>query len=1380
MQTRLFSAFSIRMQFQRYMIYMICFSLCVANPGFIHLALSQQQSPPANQDQANQEEDIPENNEDNLQNPLQDKAELDKNRLLDHPLYAEVSRLGEEVERQRQAACCEDIPGVESRNLEPLNSIIQRYQQVKQSVEDYVNGKTPLQNIPTEHIKDYCLNQEDIPRECLPIIRHLTKTYANDGFLEYLTEYCLEQEGFPEECLPIIEHFIRNNTVIDNVFLEHLQEHCLNQETAPEECSSVEQFRLFFINNNKAVIEEPLNDAFKPYLEQYCFNQESMLIECLPLDVLRLDFINNSKALINRLNDIFTPYLERYCFNQEDIPMPEECLSIENIKSSLNIINNIIFMGLILSIAYKIVLTQMYLGTTLNEIDLSPFTLSVNRNTYIDGQQADDCLQNTDTFLNDEINRSLGLSFSNAKTTEHEEEEGQCFHNIEIDQSVFIESQFAIEMSKDSDDALIQFLLYPILENYYESLFTIQILKGVRSEDIDLPGIDILSQNTTFSINDLIQDTVQREAKVKLRTLNFGEALKEAFKTLIDDNPQWLQTTRLYTLDALRDISNETGILIDKSLRESIYQEEFSSRFISRIESTIDGDLGNLYCANCESHTLESYKQQRIHRSLMIIFLTSKIENIWENLIVEGEEEEGNRRYRLGIYPEIATKIQEVYTPIDNSLKNDQEPPARYLGLLESLEGLVDQWIEKALEIMEEQSLETHPTHQEYIEEIIQEVNRISLTDQSRLSAYAVYQAVKSQHDFPIHPEVSATLDRMFLVSPSYQSARDAFNSSILRLTDDISSYIEEETGETEESDDLNQVPNKIIDPNQIRDILEKASAMAFQGRMNQVADQQGMNAKKRSIEYLLVVGEDMGFFDAYLIPEGQDEEDIVPLIRDTIFSRLNRYPKREKGFWDFFKPCYYYYLSSPVLCKTDAQVYLDIYKEHQKSEILNKNRILSDRYSPIDGKPLFEIIQDHCGPEMDKDICRSRVTNIMIEALERQEQDIQDNFQELMRDLTNEDTSEALRKVMFALEEDEAGIFTNLRTHLEENHRALFDFHKERLQSHLEPTASERFVENYISKPADDLMLLSFILLAPEFVGGLARFGRTFSSSNRLLSLASQSTKTHPLARMWLPIFVGKGFENYYDYKDISSRTDFIEDLYYISPQRSALVDQAQLIMSEELEDEAHRNAVILPIVLGGLIGVMFVGGLIRWYTGSSALRWTMNRMLDARVRSLAGYYHKSGYRPGHLEKLGIRYPNSTKWSSAKWEGEINAWDMKALKEKVDILKQNAIIPEEAESIRVSWYVVSRFYNRHVKLVSRVKEARRQVGASTDLSFKNVGETTIEGQIRAGGSSSRVGDLRILQKMMQKEEALLNSLRQHEENYPFIRSLIDHLNTLP
>ena len=254
-----------------------------------------------------------------------------------------------------------------------------------------------------------------------------------------------------------------------------------------------------------------------------------------------------------------------------------------------------------------------------------------------------------------------------------------------------------------------------------------------------------------------------------------------------------------------------------------------------------------------------------------------------------------------------------------------------------------------------------------------------------------------------------------------------------------------------------------MIEPSPLRDAMNKINPPTFDNILWQKSAEQSIEAYKRYIEYLLTVGEDMGFFDESFI----SERDVA--IRDTVLSRLDP-PQRGVGCG---------YIQFPVFCGSDDQVYLDFYKEQQRIAILNRYRILSNRYSSernpllgviLDKKPLFEIIQDNCGPGMDQQACRSHVSELVMSALEKQEQELENGFQELISHLADEDPSEALQKVKFALEENTEGgsAFTGIGQILEsdEFYRAQFDFHRQRLQEHLTPTEDEKFWQNYVYTP--------------------------------------------------------------------------------------------------------------------------------------------------------------------------------------------------------------------------------------------------------------------------------------------------------------------------
>ena len=446
--------------------------------------------------------------------------------------------------------------------------------------------------------------------------------------------------------------------------------------------------------------------------------------------------------------------------------------------------------------------------------------------------------------------------------------------------------------------------------------------------------------------------------------------------------------------------------------------------------------------------------------------------------------------------------------------------------------------------------------------------------------------------------------------------------------------------------------------------------------------------------------------------------------------------------------------------------MYLDIYKENQKQEILNRHRILSDRYSPVAGKPLFEIIQDNCKPESNRQTCESRVSNIMIGALERQEQDIQNNFQELMTDLTSEDPSEALRKVMFALEEDEEQkvTLTHIRSRLEgdDSYRAQFDFHSDRLAGHLNLSERERFIQNYIKEPAGDLRSILGILILPGLIRGASgllagSIGRLGSNSKAMWDFAAGGSRSRLLGTTFFLVFGGEVYSNISNYYgDISPRVGFIEDLYYISPETSRLVDQSQFLMSEKLDSDSFIEAIVAPVVLIALIAGFFL-------TRSGLTAWR-HRGLEKQVKSL----------PSHLRRLGIDSPAADNWNN------MRAWDMKALEKTFNSLKlklQNAGNSLEVEAINKSWNAVNRFYTKQTARARRLINARRQMGASDDIADQNPLSAGVQQQIGNGNGSSR---LKSLQTMLKREEDLFELRKYNDVDHPVIQGFFEHLRTLP
>ena len=320
--------------------------------------------------------------------------------------------------------------------------------------------------------------------------------------------------------------------------------------------------------------------------------------------------------------------------------------------------------------------------------------------------------------------------------------------------------QLVIETSRDSDQSLVQLVFYSVLEEYDRSLSLIQLLKGVPLENIAPSDISHLPESNSFSIKTSLENRDSRETIEKYIERDFRTNLDTAYNMLVHSNAEW-QQTRFFTDDMFNDLAGEVGIFtpIPNDLMENIQRAEFSLDFTNLVTSKISGYSETLYCTSCETHNLESYNERGLHKTLMLILLDAKFENIWNNILAK-KDELGRIISRPGVNQRIADTITNTYfASIHDPLRLDEPPPAKYLELLESLRGLVDQWIEKALELMmlsrEQRALQTH---QDYVQDIIQEANRISLVNDDRLSIYALYQAVISQKNFPIHPDASQEL----------------------------------------------------------------------------------------------------------------------------------------------------------------------------------------------------------------------------------------------------------------------------------------------------------------------------------------------------------------------------------------------------------------------------------------------------------------------------------------------------------------------------------------------------------------------------------------------------------------------------------------------
>ena len=305
---------------KHYIIYIICFSLCITSPGFTYFALSQDTTGAA--DPVSQsEESVSDNEEENEDESYNYRESIS---LINSLFYQQISELDRKL--------TERLQGADSSNLEPLGAILQEYQYVRSSVQSYLN------NVPFwQRLREYCPYQEVFSQECLSIIESLNTLFRQD-----------ENNQF-SSILSFLEVQLGS-------FLEG-------------------QFESAF-GNDLASMEE-IDFSSMGYFDYFALPS--------PLD--------EDEILKDLINKAFLEYLQGYCLSQESstgVPT-EDCRLIEGHVRPFFFDNNIMFIGFTLSIALKIILTQIYSGRTIDEIDFSPFTLSINQNIYTDRQITDDC-----------------------------------------------------------------------------------------------------------------------------------------------------------------------------------------------------------------------------------------------------------------------------------------------------------------------------------------------------------------------------------------------------------------------------------------------------------------------------------------------------------------------------------------------------------------------------------------------------------------------------------------------------------------------------------------------------------------------------------------------------------------------------------------------------------------------------------------------------------------------------------------------------------------------------------------------------------------------------------------------------------------------------
>ena len=226
---------------------------------------------------------------------------------------------------------------------------------------------------------------------------------------------------------------------------------------------------------------------------------------------------------------------------------------------------------------------------------------------------------------------------------------------------------------------------------------------------------------------------------------------------------------KFFTDDFWDYLASELGTPIPGDLRESVDKTESSSELViselNVLSSMTDASSENFYCMSCETQTLEDYRRRQLHK-----FLIRSVYRAHYNAIHPLFVENGNLA--------LTSAMAEYHRPFVQYLSGEGQRPTTHLSLLENLEDLTDQWIERAIEIMKlSPQLLAQQGHQSYVEELIQAANRISSVNDDRLSIFALYQTVKHQEDFPESSAGASTdLDRVFLPNLSYTNARRLFN----------------------------------------------------------------------------------------------------------------------------------------------------------------------------------------------------------------------------------------------------------------------------------------------------------------------------------------------------------------------------------------------------------------------------------------------------------------------------------------------------------------------------------------------------------------------------------------------------------------------------
>ena len=901
-----------------------------------------------------------------------------------------------------------------------------------------------------------------------------------------------------------------------------------------------------------------------------------------------------------------------------------------------------VLIAMVLTIAQKIILAQMYLGQTFNEVDFSPFSL------FISDAGLEGITNLTDT--EDEISGILLIQPDRQQNGTY----------IKLDPLSFADAQLVIETSQNSDASLVQLIFYPILENYYTSILEIQTLRGIANPAP--PNIQPLIQAGYFSLS--AQEIIWEKTHKRLTETSFRNALLEAFNEVIgldvEQITQAINSTQFNRINQIEDLlyehintnwlhqriltDNDPDYFLTDILETIPYKlqmkgaglpyfllEEFQllPQFIAVFTRTWPTDL---YCATLNDCTNNGFKRQ-----LAEIFASSK----WAIIL--------NRINQANIDTHLTADemnaMEDVFDILDSAK----------ISLMENLQrsNLLDQWIEKTLEIASYQRA-FQAAHSQYVDTLIQ--NSHNILSSENIYVKALYQTIKEQKDFQISQETDSLISS--IIKASYLDTRIAFNSL---LEERLHSF----TNETPDNIYYDPQLKSVIDPHKVRSAL-KDPVSTIQSPLLQAVHQQTLNSERSIIEELLVVGQDMGFFNESFTLKKLSGPEAISSLKNDIFLRLQ---DPQNSFWCFF-----------FSCQSHIDWYFSKYKAYQKSEILNQNRILSDRYSPKKEVPLFEVITENCPLEMSvthQGQCRDKISPIVLEALKKQEEDIKDNFQIFIEDIVR-DPSDALEKALRVLQPvnndtlnvNEVNLnYVSLLLQTDNRYKAQFDFHTERLQSHITPTFWQRHV-SHIDKAANNLMQSFWFVLLPwiskpiGWLAGRAGFYGIRQNAMQIFPIFN-SKAASAYWQALMPVWMYSIYQNSKHNSQAQSQADLTEELYYMNPTTNALVDNTQLIISEHLESFSTNNPIIIPaIVIFSLIVSRFLG------PGFRNLHTRYNNRV---IRSL---------KEKHLPKLR-QHPNQFDWNMAR------------LREEVRSLQQGSSFSERSQ-INKSWRAIQRFYNYH------------------------------------------------------------------------------------